>query len=157
MDWFDELAAPLSIEKPNEHSSIRLARLMREMLMIKENCFEDVEADILRGYHPSLKFKDDNHPDLDVLENDTQYVVIIYTDDAITDGVSIIEKLPNTEKPVIVYPFEYQGEPDPIPFETVKERVTLKALPSSYKETYDHIIQDLRKRRRRFVISDEDV
>ena len=157
LDWFDELAAPLSIEKPNEHSSIRLARLMREMLMIKENCFEDIETDILRGYHPDLRFKDDNHPDLDVLENDTQYVVIIYTDDAISDGVSIIEKLAHPEKPVIVYTFEYQGEPDPTPFEMVRERVKLKALPSSYKETYDHILQDLRKRRRRFVISDEDV
>jgi adenine-specific DNA-methyltransferase len=156
LDWFDELAAPLSQDKPNEHSSIRLARLMREMLMIKENCFEDIEAKILRGYHPDLKFKDDNHPDLDVLESADKYVVIVYTDDAIADGVRIIEQLPDAAKPVVVYPFEYQGEPDPMPFETVKERVTLKALPSSYKETYDHILQDLRKRRRRFVISDED-
>jgi adenine-specific DNA-methyltransferase len=156
LDWFDELAAPLSQDKPNEHSSIRLARLMREMLMIKENCFEDIEAKILRGYHPELKFKDDNHPDLDVLESADKYVVIVYTDDAIADGVRIIEQLPDAAKPVVVYPFEYQGEPDPTPFETVKERVTLKALPSSYKETYDHILQDLRKRRRRFVISDED-
>jgi adenine-specific DNA-methyltransferase len=162
MEWFDELAqSPLNLPKGEtfkiEHSQIRLARLMREMLMIKENCFEDIEAEILRGYHPDLKYKDDNHPDLDVLESAEKYMVIIYTDDAIADGVHIIEKLPNKEKPVVVYPFEYQGEPDLAPYEHIQQTLTVKALPSSYKETYDHILQDLRKRRRRFIISEEDV
>lgn len=164
LDWFDEMAAPLAPLNPPEggtfayeHSSIRLARLMREMLMIKENCFEDIEAHILRGYHPDLVFRDDNHPDLDVLESADKYMVIIYTDDAIVDGVHIIEQLPNKEKLVVVYPFEYQSEPDPTPFEHITEqKIKLKALPNSYKETYDHILQDLKKRRRRFVISDED-
>lgn len=164
LDWFDEMAAPLAPLNPPEggtftfeHSSIRLARMMREMLIIKENCFEDIEADILRGYHPDLVFTDDNHPDLDVLESADKYMVIIYTDDAIVDGVHIIEQLPNKEKLVVVYPFEYQSEPDPTPFEHITEqKIKLKALPNSYKETYDHILQDLKKRRRRFVISDED-
>jgi hypothetical protein len=131
---------------------------MREMLIIKEACFEDIEADILRGYHPDLVFKDDNHPDLDVLESADKYMVIIYTDDAIADGVKIIEALPNVGKPVVVYPFEYQNAPDLGPYEHLEGRkITVNALPSSYKATYDHILEDLRKRRRRFVISVEDV
>ena len=154
--WFDE-AADATTDGVYEHSHIRLGRLMREMLMIKEACFEDIEADILRGYHPDLVFTDDNHPDLDVLESGDKYLVIIYTDDAIADGVKIIEALPNQDKKVIVYPFEYQNAPDLSPYEHLTERtITVNALPSSYKATYDHILEDLRKRRRRFVISDEE-
>jgi adenine-specific DNA-methyltransferase len=155
--WFDE-AADATTDGVYEHSHIRLGRLMREMLMIKEACFEDIEAAILRGYHPDLVFTDDNHPDLDVLESADKYLVIIYTDDAIADGVKIIEALPNAEKKVVVYPFEYQNAPDLSPYEHLTERtIVVNALPSSYKATYDHILEDLRKRRRRFVISDEDV
>ena len=156
VDWYEELAAPLSMDKPLEHSSIRLARLMREMLMVRENCFEDIEAAILRGYHPNLRFKDDNHPDLDVFESADKYLVIVYTDDAIADGITIIEQLPNPEKTVVVYPFEYDGKPDEEPFEHLGKRIVLKALPSAYKTTYDHILRDLKERRRRFIVSDED-
>ncbi len=162
LEWFDELATPLSNfvsrndTKLNEQHNIHLARLMRELLMIKENCFKDIEVKQLKVYHPKLTFADDDHPDLNVLENGEKYMLIIYTNEAIADGIHIIKALPNKEKPIVVYLFDYQGVPDASPFEHLTaQRILLKALPHSYKKTYDHILEDLTKRRQRFVISED--
>lgn len=116
--------------QPNKRALMQLAT---ELLCIKEVCFNPVET-------PYSTAPAD--PSIRLFTNDptTQYVVIVYDEDAIEDAVTLIQSITPTVVPVKVYVFAPGPYPYTDDFEDVLDRIELCALPEALYQAYGRLL-----------------
>ncbi|GAB2605996.1 site-specific DNA-methyltransferase [Spirosoma areae] len=110
-----------------------LMQLATELLCIKDGCFNPIETPY-RTASVDLSIR--------LFTNDptTQYVVIIYEEDAIENAVTLIQGLALTVAPIKVYVFAPGSYPYTDDFEDVLDRVELCALPEAIYQAYGRLL-----------------
>ena len=128
--------------EPSTKNKRELTKLSTELLCIKEDCYTDCTSDVVK--------KKNNW--LTVFSNGQEkYLVVIYDDEKIEEGVEALQKLIDDKTPkqqIKVYVFSNGQYPYTEEFEEVLPHITLCALPEAIYKAYMNVLP---KRQRKQV------
>jgi adenine-specific DNA-methyltransferase len=133
--------------EPSTKNKLNLTKHAIELLCIKEDCYTDCTSD----------FVNKNNSWLAVFSNGLeQYLVVIFDDEKIEEGVEALQKLVLVKKPkeqIKVYVFSNGQYPFTEEFEEVLPYITLCALPDAIYKAYQNVLP---KRHRQHMPELED-
>ncbi|RYG17575.1 MAG: site-specific DNA-methyltransferase, partial [Chitinophagaceae bacterium] len=111
-----------------------LTRLATELLCIKEDCYHECTQAITGSSQNWLSL---------FTNHQGRFVCIIYDDEQIEEGVEILQKLVQAEKPIFpvkVYVFSNGQYPYTEEFEDLLPHITLCALPDALYKAYQNVL-----------------
>ncbi|HRI21031.1 MAG TPA: hypothetical protein PLA68_08750, partial [Panacibacter sp.] len=128
--------------EPSMKNKRELTKLATELLCIKEDCYTDCSTDFIRKKNNWLTIFSNGFE---------QYLVVIFDDEKIEEGVETLQKLIEEKKPkeqIKVYVFSNGQYPYTEEFEEVLAHITLCALPDAIYKAYQNVLP---KRQRKTI------
>lgn len=119
---------------PSTKNKRELTKLATELLCIKEDCYNECTAEFVKKKNNWLTIFSNGQQ---------QYLVVIYDDEKIEEGVEALQKLIAAKKPkqqIKVYVFSNGQYPYTEEFEEVLSHITLCALPEAIYKAYMNVL-----------------
>lgn len=120
--------------EPSLKNKRELTKLATELLCIKEDCYTECTSEFVKKKNNWLTIFSNGQQ---------QYLVVIYDDEKIEDGVEALQKLIADKKPkqqIKVYVFSNGQYPYTEEFEDVLPHITLCALPEAIYKAYMNVL-----------------